>query len=81
MPLADQKAYDLLRAIAMADKTTYRHHEPRKLDGKRPEEDGGGTIWLTPRELALNALRAMGEETESLYFPFRAETPTTKETP
>jgi hypothetical protein len=62
----------MLRAIAMADKTTYAHHEKRPRDGKKPE---GGTIWLTPRELALHALRVMGEETESLFWPFRAPEP------
>ena len=55
----------LLRAIAMSDRTTYEHHEKRPRDGKKPE---GGTIWLTPREMAIAALRAMGEETDSLYW-------------
>jgi hypothetical protein len=76
MPLTDPEIRaqfpSLLRAIAMADKTTYEHHESRPRDGKAPE---GGTIWLTPRELALHALRAMGEETESLYWPFKAPAP------
>lgn len=73
MPLTDEEIRaqlpPLLRAIAMGDKTTYQHHEVRPRDGRAPE---GGTIWLTPRELALEALKALGEETESLYWPFRA---------
>ena len=66
----------LLRTIAMNDRTTYEHHESRPRDGREPE---GGTIWLTPREMAIDALKALGEETESLYWPFRAPAP--KETP
>lgn len=46
---------DVLRSIRLADKTSYRHHEPRKSDGKPPKE-GGGTRWMTPRELATEAL-------------------------
>jgi hypothetical protein len=67
----------LLRAIAMADKARYEHHEKRERDGKRPE---GGTIWLTPRQMALRALERMGEETESLYFPFRTPPAPAQET-
>jgi len=44
-----------LRSCARSDKTTYEHHEPRRFDGLRPEDDGG-TIWLTPREIARCAL-------------------------
>jgi hypothetical protein len=59
-----------LRTIAMVDRTTYQHHEERPRDGKRPEE-AGGTIWLTPREIALRLLDAMGENTDALYSPFK----------
>jgi len=44
-----------LRSCARSDKTTYEHHEPRRFDGRKPE-DVNGTIWLTPREIARGAL-------------------------
>lgn len=43
-----------LERCARNDKTTYEHHEPRP-DGTRPKESGG-TIFLTPREIASAAL-------------------------
>ncbi len=61
-----------LRTIALSDKTAYEHHEKRYQDGKLPETVGG-TIWLTPRVVALRTLEAMGEETESLYWPFTTD--------
>jgi hypothetical protein len=75
MPLTDaEKIAQMTKAfryVALADRTTYEHHEKRPRDGKRPEEIGG-TIWLTPREVALDVLKGLGEEIESLYWPFRA---------
>jgi hypothetical protein len=50
----------MLLTIVRNDKTTYEHHEKRRWDGRDPSEDGG-TIWLTPREMARNALRLLGE--------------------
>jgi len=51
-----------LRAAARNDATIYAHHQPRMFDRRRPEEDdsaelAGGTIWLTPREIARRVLR------------------------
>ena len=45
-----------LRHAARNDKTEYCHHEPRPWDGKTPREKGRGTRWLTPREIARQAL-------------------------
>lgn len=70
--LARETLVEGLRLIALSDKTAYEHHEKRYQDGKLPETVGG-TIWLTPREVALRALEAMGEETRSLYWPFTAD--------
>jgi len=50
-----------LRAICRAGATVYVHHEARPWDGKKPRE-GGGTIWLTPREHADRALRRLASE-------------------
>ena len=44
-----------LEDCAQLDLTHYEHHQPRR-DGREPKEDGG-TIWLTPREIATRALR------------------------
>lgn len=46
---------DELRAITLADKTTYEHHEPRKCDGALPRIEGG-TCWRTPRQLSERAI-------------------------
>ena len=35
----------------------YEHHEKRPWDGKKPSEVGVGTRWLTPREIAKDALK------------------------
>jgi hypothetical protein len=48
-----------LQSIVRNDKTDYRHHESRPWDGRKPGAEGG-SIWLTPRELATRALRQMG---------------------
>lgn len=46
---------DALRDAARNDNTAYDHHQPRRWDGRPPDIDGG-TIWLTPREIARYAL-------------------------
>lgn len=43
-----------LKGVIENDKTHYNHHDPRP-DGRLPREDGG-TIWLTPKEIAKRAL-------------------------
>lgn len=43
-----------LQNVIKNDKTYYNHHDPRP-DGRLPKEDGG-TIWLTPKEIAKRAL-------------------------
>lgn len=50
---------EILQAIVRNDRSNYRHHEPRPWDDRRPDVEGG-TIWLTPKELATRALRRMG---------------------
>ena len=73
--MTDQRRLaDALRAIAMNDRTTYDHHEKRPRDGRAPGEDGG-TIWITPREIAIGALKAMGYDTAALYWPFKPTEP------
>lgn len=60
----DIKRDDLIRmlqTIYRCDKTRYDHHEKRTWDGKLPEDEGG-TIWLTPREMAGQALRFLGAD-------------------
>lgn len=44
-----------LRMAARNDKTSYRHHEARPFDGRKPMS-ADGTIWLTPREIARRIL-------------------------
>lgn len=46
---------EALRRAARNDKTSYRHHEIRPFDGRKPATDNG-TIWLTPREIARRIL-------------------------
>jgi hypothetical protein len=56
-----------LRSVVMNDKTQYKHHQTRTFDGKRPNEiTAGNTIWLTPREIALRALAAVGVDVRDL---------------
>lgn len=46
-----------LRLMARCDRSKpYEHHEPRHFDNRLPR-DAGGTVWLTPREIARNFLR------------------------
>jgi len=42
------------------DKTEYEHHEARPFDGEKPRDVDGGSIFLTPREIAEDALREAG---------------------
>jgi len=63
--MSEERTIDRARLVAMLrdiyrnDRTHYEHHEPRSWDGKTPDSYDG-TIWLTPREIAVHALRAMG---------------------
>jgi hypothetical protein len=50
----------LLQAIVRNDETHFEHHQPRRWDGKKPSEAGGGSIFLTPREMARRALKFLG---------------------
>jgi hypothetical protein len=51
---------EALRRCARNDKSQYAHHEARPFDGRKPgTREQGGTIWLTPREIAR---RALGED-------------------
>ena len=49
----------LLQEVVRNDETRFSHHQPRRFDGKDPKA-AGGTIWLTPREMARRALRKLG---------------------
>ena len=60
-------AIDALRWCALNDSSHYEHHDPRPFDGKGPEPDG--TIWFTPRQIALRALRALGQDVTELMKP------------
>jgi len=51
-----------LQNIVRLDATSYEHHQPRRWDGKTPDEVSGGTIWLTPREIARGWLKRLGAE-------------------
>lgn len=50
---------EALRKCQKNDKTYYKHHEARPYDGALPQESYG-TCWLTPREIARQALEANG---------------------
>lgn len=50
---------EALRKCQKNDKTYYKHHEARPYDGALPQENYG-TCWLTPREIARQALEANG---------------------
>lgn len=61
-----------LQAIVENDLTTYEHHQKRR-DGKRPRDLGpdAGTCFLTPREIALAALKRLDAlPTPSTMFEF-----------
>jgi hypothetical protein len=53
-----------MESIIANDKTTYQHHEARRSDGLTPREAEGGTIFLTPKEIARAALTAWEEATK-----------------
>jgi hypothetical protein len=56
----EQQIIELLQAIVRNDETYFTHHQARRWDGKEPTEVGRGTIFLTPKEMAMRALRRMG---------------------
>lgn len=64
----DQKRNEylaLLRSIVRNDQSaTYAHHERRAWDNACPRDidPTGPTRWLTPREIAIAAIRAMDEQ-------------------
>lgn len=60
-----------LQTIVRNDTTAYEHHQPRRWDGKTPDEDGG-TIWLTPREMARQMLSILGAEVPDAFVEMRA---------
>ena len=58
-PIDREDLIRLLQEIVRNDSTRYEHHQPRRWDGKSPD-DAGGTIWQTPKEMAIGALRFLG---------------------
>jgi hypothetical protein len=62
---------EFFEAVRLNDTTRpYDHHQPRKSDGKRPREsNGGGSCFLTPREIADNALRRLAALSSSSSLP------------
>ena len=50
---------DVFESIRKNDATCYEHHQPRRFDGKKPTDVGGGTRWLEPREMAMAAIKAI----------------------
>lgn len=71
-------------AIVENDFTYYDHHKPRR-DGRLPREDGG-TIWLTPREMARREIEIIDAALAKLSEGLPTQQPegtshATKETP
>jgi hypothetical protein len=65
--MADQDMENALRAIVANDRTTYRHGQVRP-DGKKPSEaEIPGSIWLTPKEIAENALKHLELERDAMH--------------
>lgn len=58
---------EALESVIQNDKTYYNHHEPRPYDDKVPKEDGG-TIWMTPRQVAERRLKCSSVETEKAVW-------------
>lgn len=56
------KLANALQSVIENDKTYYNHHDPRP-DGRLPKENGG-TIWLTPKEIARRALSPSKETSD-----------------
>ena len=50
----NERLKEALQSVIEADKTIYKHHEPRP-DGRLPKENGG-TIWMTPKQIAQGVL-------------------------
>lgn len=67
-----------LQAIVRNDATSYQHHEPRRWDGRTPDADGG-TIWLTPREIARQMLTLLGAEVPDAFAELRASVAAVRE--
>lgn len=68
-----ENVIELLQAIYRNDETHFEHHQVRRWDGKDPHEAGfDGTIWQTPREIARNALRALGADVPDAIAEMRA---------
>ena len=65
-----------LRDAARNDNSRYEHHQRREWDRRFPAEDGG-TIWLTPREIAR---RALGEPNLATLADALAQNAPTRET-
>jgi hypothetical protein len=51
-----QELRTIFENIRRNDETRFEHHQPRRFDGKLPE---GGTRWLEPREIAVDATKAI----------------------
>lgn len=58
----EKQIIELLQTIVRNDETYFAHHQARRWDGKEPSEVGGGTIFLTPRELATAGLRRLNAQ-------------------
>lgn len=59
-PEQQQSIVLVLQQIVRNDETRFDHHQARRWDGRRPGEEGSGSIWLTPKDLAKRALRLLG---------------------
>jgi hypothetical protein len=68
-----------LDSITRHDKTRYDHHE-RRADGALPKS-GGGTCWLTPKELAQSALAWLAASRAALSSQSSAEKAKTESQP
>ena len=60
-----------LQTIVRNDATAYEHHQPRRWDGRTPDAEGG-TIWLTPREMARQLLKILGAEVPDMFLEMKA---------
>lgn len=62
IPFDREELVDFLQEIVRNDATYYEHHQERRWDGRKPREVSDGTIWLTPKEMAIGALRHLGAD-------------------